>query len=91
MLVNHGEALNSSPELITLFKRIALAHVAVRDIPEGHVDKTLRLNRVLRTIPVDGLEELIQTTSEIQDFYACVNDPTSATPTVEVFTLNVKT
>lgn len=89
LVINHVDAYGSSPELFTLFKRIALAHVAIREIPDGHVDKTLMLNRTLHTVPVDGLEELLETTSELQDFYTCVNDPASATPTVEVFTLNV--
>lgn len=90
LIVSHVDAYGTSPELFALIKRIALAHVAVRDIPDGHVDKTLLLNRNLISVPEDGLEELLETTSELQDFYARVNDPASATPTVEVFSLNVK-
>jgi len=62
LVINHVDTFGSSPELVTLFKRIALAHVAVRDIPDGYVDKTLELTPILHTVPFDGLEALVETT-----------------------------
>ena len=90
LVISYVDTFGPSPELVTLFKRIALAHVAVRDIPDGYVDKTLELNQILHTVPLDGLEELVETTSEIQAFYSCVNDPTSAMPTIDTFTVDLK-
>jgi len=91
LVIHHADVFGSSPELLTLVKRIALAHVAVRDLPDGHVDRTLWLNQLLPSVPADGLDELIETTSEIQDFYSSVNDPVSAMPKIDTFTVDLKT
>ena len=91
LVINHVDDFGSSQEVVTLFKRIALAHVAVRDLPDGHVDKAFGLNQLLPSLPVDGLEELIETTSELQDFYISVNDPDTALPKIDTFTVELRT
>lgn len=91
LVIDYVDVFGSSQEAVTLFKRLALAHVAVRDLPDGHVDKTLGLNQLLPSVPADGLDELIETTSELHDFYSSVNDPESAMPKIDTFTVDLPT
>ena len=81
---------NPNRQVEQLLKRYILAVLAVSCIDEHRLDRTLSLNIKLPSIPSDGIDELLETVDDIRDFYSCVNDPTSATPTVEVFTLNVR-
>lgn len=91
LVIDYVDVFGSSQEVVTLFKRLALAHVAVRDLPDGHVGKTLGLNQLLPSVPADGLDELIETTSELHDFYSSVNYPESAMPKIDTFAVDLPT
>ncbi len=80
----------SNRHIDQLMKRYILAVIAVSCIDEERLDGTLSLNLQLTTIQSDGIGELLETVDDIRDFYSCVNDPTSATPTVETFTVELK-
>ena len=73
-----------------LLKRYILAVVAVSFVDEARLDKSVALNLQLPTIPDDGFDELLDTIDGIRDFYSCLNDPTTAVPTVEIFSLDLK-
>ena len=81
---------HSNPLVEELLKRYILAVFAVSCINGEMLESALSLNMQLPTIPNEGVQELLGTVDDIRDFYSCVNDPTTATPTVEVFTLDLK-
>ncbi len=81
---------NSNRHIDQLMNRYILAVIAVSCIDEQRLDGTLSLNLQLPTIPTNGIDELLDTVDDIRDFYSCVNDPTSATATVEIFTVDLK-
>ena len=74
-----------NPKVESFLKRISLAVLFVSYFPENALDKTLRLNLHLPTLPSDGLDELMETVSSVCDFYLYVDDPASITATAEVF------
>lgn len=74
-----------NPKVESFLKRISLAVLFVSYYPENVLDKTLRLNLHLPTLPSDGLDEIMETVSNVRDFYLYVDDPASITATVEVF------
>jgi len=75
---------SSNPAIEVLLKRTSLAVIAMSYVPEKNLDKTLKLNLHLPTLPPDGIDELIETTSEIRDFYSYVMDGTTATTHTEI-------
>jgi hypothetical protein len=66
-----------------VLKRFLLALMALR-VPESNLDKTLELNFQLQSFPSDGFDELLETTSEIRDFYRYVNDESTARTQTEI-------
>ncbi len=90
-LLNDRRNLPHSDSFIDqLLKRYILAVVAVSFVDDARLDKSVALNLQLPYFPDDGFDELLDTIDGIRDFYSCVNDPTTAEPTVEVFSLNLK-
>jgi len=91
LILNDRHSLQATSQHIEeLLKRYILAVVAVSYIDETKLDSAVTLNLHLPTLPTDGVDDLLHTVDDIRDFYSCVNDPTTATPTVEVFTLDVR-
>ena len=82
VLVERYHFVEPSPEIELLLKQIVLAVFAFRDIPKEHVAKTLELNRMLPSLPASGIDELIETTCEMKEFYSYVgHEPTTLTQT----------
>ena len=90
-LLNDRRSLSPwNRELESLYKRYILAVIAVCYVDDEKLERTIAVNLQLPTLPNDGFDELLHTVDDIRDFYSCVNDPTTATSTVEVFTLDLK-
>ena len=90
ILHNWSSVAQSNQRLDELLKRYIIAVVAVRCIEIEKLDHALELNVALPKLPTDGIGELVSFVDDIRDFYSCVNEPTSAIPTVESFTLDLK-
>ena len=69
----------SNPAIEPLLKRISLAVIAMSYVSKENLDKTLELNLHLPTLPPDGIDELIDTISDIRDFYSYAADEATAT------------
>ena len=69
----------SNPAIEPLLKRISLAVIAMCYVSEENLDKTLEINLHLPTLPPDGIDELIDTISDIRDFYSYAADEATAT------------
>lgn len=67
----------SNPTIEPLLKRIFLMVIAMR-LSEENLDKTLEINLHLPTLPPDGIDELIDTISDIRDFYYYAADEAAA-------------
>ena len=76
-LVERYQSIDPSPDIVLLLKQISIAVIAIRDIPKGHVDKVLELNRLMPDIQLDGIDDLIQTTVEVRDFYSYLDGESS--------------
>lgn len=78
-LVERYQYIDPSPDILLLLKQISIAVIAIRDIPIGHVDKVLELNRLMPDIQLDGIDDLIKTTAEVREFYSYVGGESGAT------------
>lgn len=78
-LVERYRYIDPSPDILLLLKQISIAVIAIRDIPKGHVDKVLELNRLMPDIQLDGIDDLIKTTAEVRDFYSYLGGEQIAT------------
>ena len=78
-LVERYQYIDPSPDILLLLKQISIAVIAIRDIPKGHVDKALELNRLMPDIQLDGIDDLIKTTAEIREFYSYLGGESGAT------------
>ena len=81
-LIERYQYIEPSPDILVLLKQISIAVIAINDIPKGHVDKVLELNRLLPAIQLEGIDDLIRTTAEIRDLYSYLGgEITTATQT----------
>ena len=88
---SRGYSLSDSNQKIeTFLKRVSLAVLFVSYFPQDSVDNAIKLNLHLPTLPADGFDELMETVSNVREFYSYVNDPTSITTTMELFEADLK-
>ena len=90
ILHNRSCLAQTNQRLEELLKRYIVAVVAVSCIEKEKLDHTLEISVALPKLPTDGVGELVSYVDDIFDFYSHLHDPTSASTTVEVFTVELK-
>ena len=78
ILIKMYEPSDPSPEIERFLKRASLALMSMTISPSD-LDSSFELNRQASSLPADGVSELIEAASEIQDFYAYADGESTTT------------